>query len=145
MGLCWLGEALPACGELELTAGSVLLTGVFTGDQVIFVSFFCNNLLNLLICLSLTLRYQSSLTLSINFWHLFMVDVDKVDTSCDLHNSLCLALLPRALLMDLTPASRRSLSAFLIVFLVFSILIVVFNLMLSGTKPLVMYLSMKIL
>ena len=111
--LAW-EKALPSCRELALTAGSALLTGVFTADQVIFPSFFCNNLLNLLICLSLTLRYLSSLTLSINSWHLLMVDVDKIDVSSDLHNSLCLALLPRRLLIGLTPA-WRSLSAFLII------------------------------
>ena len=66
-----------------------------------------------------------------------MVAVDKIDAQCDLHNSLCLALSARTLLMDLTLAWRRSLSAFLIIFLAFSVLIVVFNLMLTGTKSLV--------
>ena len=74
-----------------------------------------------------------------------MEDVDKIDASCDLYNSLCLVLYPRRLLMDLTLAWRRSLSTFLIIFLVFSVLIVVFNLMLTGTKPLVIHLRVKIL
>ena len=47
--------------------------------------------------------------------------------------------------MDLTLAWRRSLSAVLIIFLVFSVLIVVFNLMITGTKPLEMHLRVKIL
>ena len=136
--MAW-GEVLTACGELALTAGSVL------ADKVIFPSFFCNNLLHLLICLSLTLWYLSSLTLSINSWHLFMVDVDKIDASLDLLNSFYLPLCPRGLLMDLTLAWRRSFSAILIIFLTFSILIVVFNLILTGTKPLVMHLRVKIL
>ena len=90
--MAW-GEELLACGELALTAGSVLLARVPAGtDQVIFSSFLCSHLLILLICLSLTLRCLNSLTLSINSWHLFMVDVDKVDTNFDLHNALCLAL-----------------------------------------------------
>ena len=127
---------LSDCGELALTAKSVL------ADQVIFPSLFCTNLLNLLICLSLTLKCLSSLTLSINSWHLFMADVD---TSFDLHNSLCLALYPRTVLMDLTLAWRKSLSTFLIIFLAFSVLIVVFNLMHTGTKPLVIHLRVKIL
>ena len=38
--MAW-GEVLPAHGELALTAGSVLLTGVIVEiDQVIFPSFF---------------------------------------------------------------------------------------------------------
>ena len=45
--------------------------------------------------------------------------------------------------MDLTLAWRRSLSAFLIIFLAFSALIVVFSLMLTGTKPLVIYLRVE--
>ena len=73
--MAW-GEVLPACGELALTAGSVLLTGIIAGtDQVILPSIL-SNLLYLLICLSVTLRYLNSLTLSINSWYLFMVDVD---------------------------------------------------------------------
>ena len=74
-----------------------------------------------------------------------MVDVDKIDASCDLCNSLCLALCPRRLLMDLTSAWRRSLSTFMIIFLAFSVLIVVFNLMLTGSKHLVIHLRVKIL
>ena len=47
--------------------------------------------------------------------------------------------------MDFTSACRRSFSAFLIIFLVFSVLIVVFNLMLTGIVPLLIHLSVKIL
>ena len=73
-----------------------------------------------------------------------MVDVDIVGASCDLHKSLCLSLYPRRLMMDLTLAWKRSLSTFLMIFLAFSLLVVVFNIMLTKTKPLVIYLSMKI-
>ena len=37
--------------------------------------------------------------------------------------------------MDLTQASKRSLSAFLVIFLTFSVLTVVFNLILTGVIP----------
>ena len=114
-------------------------------SQVIFPSFLRSNLLNLFICLSLILQKLSSLTLSINSWHLSMTEVDIIDASCDLLNSLCLALPPRILLMDLTLAWRRSSSAFLIIFLAFSLFIVVFNLMLTGTNSLEMHLRVKIL
>ena len=74
-----------------------------------------------------------------------MVVVDTTDASCDLLNSLCLALSPRILLMDLTIAWRRSFSAFLIIFLALSVFIVVFNLILTGTNSLEMHLRVKIL
>ena len=74
-----------------------------------------------------------------------MVDVDKIHASCHLFISLCLALSPRILLIDLTLAWRRSFSAFLIIFLAFPVLIVVFNLMLTGTKFLEIHLREKIL
>ena len=98
--LC-LGTTCLRGTALALPAWGLALAGT---NQVIFPSFFCNNLRNLFICLSLTLRNQSSLTLSVNCVHLVMVDVDKIDASCDLHNSLCLVLSPRMLLMDLTLA-----------------------------------------
>ena len=62
--MAW-AEMLPAQGELTLTASEALLIGTLA-DQVIFLSFLCSNLLNLLICLSLSLRHLNSLTLSIN-------------------------------------------------------------------------------
>ena len=56
---------------------------------------------------------------------------------------LCLLLLSRKLLMDLTLACKRSLPAFLIIFLAFSVLIIVFNLILTGVIPLLIHLSVK--
>ena len=47
--------------------------------------------------------------------------------------------------MDLTLAWRRSLSIFLKIFLAFSLWIAVFNLMLTGTKPLLIHQRVKIL
>ena len=64
-----------------------------------------------------------------------------MDTSCDLHMSLL--LLSRKLLMDLTLASKRSLSAFLMIFLAFSVLIVVFSLILTGVIPLLIHPCMN--
>ena len=46
--------------------------------------------------------------------------------------------------MDLTLASMRFLSTFLIIFLPFSVLTVVFNLILTGVIPLLMHLSVNI-
>ena len=43
--------------------------------------------------------------------------------------------------MDLTLACKRSLSVFLMILLAFSVLTVVFNLMLTGVIALVMHLS----
>ena len=71
------------------------------GKQVIFPPFLRSNLLNLFICLSFIFRNLSSITLSIYCWHFPMVEVDTIDASCDLLNSLCLVLSPRILLMDL--------------------------------------------
>ena len=81
--------------------------------------------------------------------------IEIMEASCDLHKSLCLVLLPRRLLMDLTLACKRSLSAFLIIFLALSVLTVVFtgsmehgmvyfNLMLTGVIPLLIHLSVNI-
>ena len=46
--------------------------------------------------------------------------------------------------MDLTLASMRFLSTFLIIFLPFSVLTVVFNLILTGVIPLLKHLSVNI-
>ena len=93
-------------------------------DQAIFPSF-CSNLFNLLICLSLTFKYLNYLTFSINSWHSSIEVVEIMDASCDLHKSLSLALLSRKLLMDITLACKRPLSAFLMIFLAFSVLTVI--------------------
>ena len=53
-----------------------------------------------------------------------------MDARCDLHLSQCL-LLSRKLLMDLTLACRRSLSAFLIIVWAFSDLTVALSLVLT--------------
>ena len=45
--------------------------------------------------------------------------------------------------MDLTLACKRSLSAFLIFFLAFSVLIVVFSLILTGVIPLLIHVSVN--
>ena len=110
-----------------------------------YISFlFCNNLFKFMICLSLTFKYLNSLTLSIKSWHSCIAVVETIDTSFDLHMSLCLSLLSRRLSMDLTLPCKRSLSAFLIIFLAFSVLIVVFNLILTGVIPLLIHLSVNI-
>ena len=72
-------------------------------DQVIFPSFSVD-LLNSFICLCLTLECPKSLTLSINSWHSLIEVLDMMDANFDLLKSLCLALYPRKLLMDLTLA-----------------------------------------
>ena len=46
--------------------------------------------------------------------------------------------------MDWTLA-WRSLSTFMIIFIAISVFIIVYNLMFTGTKPLVMHLSVKML
>ena len=111
-------SALPPGWEGALARPEVPGWGGLGGmlDLVIFPSL-CNNLLNLLICLSLTFKYLNSLTLSINSWHSSIEVVEIMDTSCCLQKSLCLALLSRRLLMDYTLACKRSLSAFLMIFI----------------------------
>ena len=88
-------------------------------ELLIFPSSFCNNLLDLFICLSLIFKYLNSPTLFIRSWHCCIIYVVTMDASCDLHLSSCLLLLSRKLLMDLTLACRGSLSGFLIIFLAF--------------------------
>ena len=53
-------------------------------------------------------------------WHSSITVVVTMDASCDLHMSSCLLSLSRNLWMDFTLTCRRSLSAFLIIFLAFS-------------------------
>ena len=60
------------------------------------------------------------------FWHSSIVVAVTMDASCALHLS-SLLLFSRKLLMDLTLAGRRFLSAFLIMFLAFSDLSVVLS------------------
>ena len=90
------------------------------------------------------LLYLDSLTFFINSWHSSIEVVEIMNTSCDLHLSLCLALLYRRLLMDFTLACIRSLSAFLMIFLALCVLTVVFNLMLTGVIPLLIHLIVNI-
>ena len=71
--------------------------------------------------------------------------VETKDASCDLHKSLCLLLLSRKLLMDLTLARRRCLSAFLIIFFAFSVLIVVLTFLLIGIKLKLKFLVYSVL
>ena len=102
-------------------------------------SCFSTKLLNLLICLSLSLECLNSLTISMNLLQSSFVVVVTRDASCDLDLSSCLLLLSKKLLIDLMLACRRSLSAFLIIFLALSNLIVVLNLTLPGIIPLVIH------
>ena len=67
-----------------------------------------------------------------------------MDASWVLHISLCLLLLSMKLLIDVTLACKRSLSTFLMIFLAFSVLIVVFSLILTGVIPLLIHLSLNI-
>ena len=134
--------------QLDGNAGWVCTTIWLRGiegvlDQVIFPSF-CSNLFNLLICLCLTFIYLNSLTLSINSWHSSIEVEEIMDATCDLHKSLCLALLSRRLLMDLALACKRSLSAFLMIFLAFSVWTVFFNMMLTGVITLLIHLRVNI-
>ena len=71
--------------------------------------------------------------------------LEIMNVSFDLHKSLCLALLSRRLLMDFTLACKRSISTFLIILLTFSVLTIVFNLMLTGVIPLLICLRVNIL
>ena len=113
--------------------------------QVIFPSFLHNKLLNLFTCLLFTLLNLSSLTFSTNPWHFVKLEVDKIDANFDLHSSLCLVLSSRILLMDLILACSNCFSTVLIIFLAFSVLKVVFNLILTGMNSLWMHLRVKIL
>ena len=135
------GTCLPACKELAITLVALVAWEV---SQVIFPSFL-HKLLNLFTCLLLPLLNLSLPTFSTKTWHFLKLEVDKIDTNFDLHSSLCLALLSRILLMDLILACRRCFSAVLIIFQAFSVLKVVFNLVLTGTNSLWMHLRVKIL
>ena len=138
----FLGKRVPACEELAMTLIALVAWEV---SQVIFPSFLCNKLLNLFTCQLLTLLNLNSPTFSTKTWHFLKLEVDKIDANFGLHSSLCLALLSRILLMDLILASRNCFSAVLIIFLSFSVLKVVFNLILTGTNSLWIHLRVKIL
>ena len=66
-------------------------------EQVIFPSFLLTKFWNFLICLSLTLLNLISPTLSTKPWHSLSLSVEMIDTSWDLHSSVCLATLFRVL------------------------------------------------
>ena len=71
---------------------------------VIFPSFLFSKLLNLFSCLCLTLVNLISPTFSMKPWHSLSLCVDKKDANCDLHSSVCLAMLSRILFIALTLA-----------------------------------------
>ena len=133
--LSW-GRGMTACG-VALVA--------WEASQFIFPSFLHPKLLKLFTCLLFSLLNISSLTFSMNPWHFLKLEVDKIGANFDLHSFLYLALLSRILLMDLILACSNCFSAVLILFLAFSVLNVVFNLILTATNSLWMHLRVKIL
>ena len=133
---------LPACKELATTPVALV---AWEASQVMFPSFLHNKLLNLFTFLLFTLLNLSSHTFSTKTWHFQKLEIDKIDASFDLHSSLCLALLSQILLMDLILACSSCFSAVLIIFLPFSVLKMVFNLILTGTNSSWMHLRVKIL
>ena len=137
------GTWLTVC--LQELAVTLVVLVAWKASQVIFPSFLHNRMFNLFTCLLLALLNLSSLTFSTKAWHFLKLEVDKIDASFDLHRSLCLAMLSRILLMDLILVCRSCFSAVLIIFLVLSVLKVVFNLILTGTNSLWMHLRVKIL
>ena len=84
----WGGETLAAENQHSLPRDCLFVWGEQALNQVIFPCFLRSNLLNLLTCLSIILRNLSSLTLSINCWHLSIIEVDTKDVSFDLLNPL---------------------------------------------------------
>ena len=71
---------------------------------VIFPSYLFSKLLNLFSCLCLTLVNLISPTFSMEPWHSLSLCVDKIDTNCDLHSSVCLPTFSRILFIALTLA-----------------------------------------
>ena len=92
---------LPAC-EAKL----VELVGVVALALVIFPSllFLFSRMLYLFNCLCLTLVNLISPILSMKPWHSLSLCVEIIDTSCDLHSSVCLATLSRIQLIAFTLA-----------------------------------------
>ena len=105
------GECLPAW---EAKFGKEL-------TLVIFPSFLFSKLLNLFSCLCLTLLNIISPTFPMKPWHSLSLCADRIDANCDLHSSVCLAMLSRILFRALTLAWSKSFSAFLTIFLAFSV------------------------
>ena len=107
LGTSCLGGNSAGCLDSTVCLGTNCLKGIVCPgvvlNQVVF-PFFRSNLLNLLTCFSLILGNLSLPTLSVNCWHLFIVEVEVKDASFDLLSSIWLSLSPRVLLMDLTHA-----------------------------------------
>ena len=64
---------------------------------VIFPSFLFSRMLYFFNCLCLTLVNLISPTLSMKPWHSLSLCAEIIDISCDLHSSVCLAMLSRIL------------------------------------------------
>ena len=129
-----LGGWVPAC-----------LRVVDCVDTPVIFPSFLNKLLNLFTCLCLTLWNLILPTFSTKSWNSLNLCVDKIDANFDLYNSVCLPTLSRILFMALTLALSRFLSTCLIIFLALLVFIVVFSLMMNGTKSLCIHLKVKIL
>ena len=112
---------------------------------VIFPSFLFSKLLNLFNCLCLTLVNLISPTLSTKPWHSLSLCAEIIDANCDLHNSVCLAMLSTILFIVFILPWSRSFSAFLIIFLAFSVFKIDLSLMLTGISSLWRHLMVKIL
>ena len=112
-------------------------------DTVIFPSFLFSKLLNLFSCLCLTLVNLISPIFSVEPWHSLHLCVDKIDANCDLHSSVCLLTLSRILFIALILAWSKSFSAFLTIFLAFSVFMVFLSLILTGIKSLCIHLKIS--
>ena len=138
------GKGVPACLFGLLPAWERLLLLLLLEYQVIFPSFLFTKFWNFLICLSLTMLNLVSPTLSIKPWHSQSLSVEMIDTSWDLHCSICWAMLLRMLLILLILSWIKSFSTFLIIFLALVVFKVDFSLILTGTNSLCRHLKVNI-
>ena len=150
------GQCMPACELLPSLGGrwapsclpvweeTKLQEELSEDTPLIFPSFLFSKLLNLFICLCLTLGNLISPIFSTKAWHSLSLCVDKIDANCDLHSCL-LPTLSRILFIALTLAWSKSFSAFLTIFFALSVFKVDFSLILTGIKSLHIHLKVKIL
>ena len=110
-----------------------------------FFFFFCYNHSNLSNCLSSVLMCLDSLLRLMNFTHSSMVLSSKQFFSWSIHVSFCIFNMLIVLFIDLILSFSKDLSALLIIYKPLGVLMLLFNLMLTGITSWFKHISENLL
>ena len=131
--------------HLGCLSGHLVFPDVWVATSNFFFFFFWHNCSNLSNCLSSVLRCLDSLLRLMNFMHSSMVLSSKQFFSWSIHVSFCFYNMLIVLFIDLILSLSKDLSAPLIIYKPPGVLMLLFNLMLTGITSWFKHLSENLL